>query len=217
MQITPAEEPKRTRRVTGAKNVAPMEIVRMHMADLGFTEIEFSDKEDFKDFEDEAVSSLMTYAEGHAAFARHFIEQALRAAVRQIVGEGNKKRWTGDETATLPPLRQTYEPQQTTPKPFLSGSQPPLANPHVRLRIKARQDTLDLLQIVLPNRIRLAFATEADLVDASSRMRSQGRDMLHKSSFYDAVRKSLPAGKRVSEVMDNVVLTNLWRQTELTE
>lgn len=118
----------------------------------------------------------------------------------------NAKIFRGDPSADV------TQPRSWASTERLRVADVPIISLKHKARIKRTVEVLQLLAVVLPNGTKMANAKRADLEDAANRMGAQGRDMLHKATFYRAVMTKLPAGKVVEDVFDDMALSVMFKQ-----
>jgi len=199
MQATPSTEPtRRGRSKTGAKPVSPQTIIQMIFDEAGTKE--------------EAAVDLVIAADTNPTLRNYLITVGAKTVVGNLIRSDNAKIFNEDPQADVTRSRSA---QPTYGEPAFAGKEAPLVSEAHKSRQVRVAKTLELLAVRLPNGTMLGNARHADLEDAANRYGTQAKDMLHKSTFYSTLLRELPKGKKVGEVMDNVVLTSIFEQTKL--
>jgi len=202
--MTTGQEPaRRGRRKTGAKPISPQELARLKLDDAD------GDKET-------AVELVLESSVNNRFLADYLLRRGAETLIGEVVRSYNAQIFNDDQNADVTARRTFVSPMRdVSPATPFSGKESPIVSQQHQTRQRITAKVLQLLSVTLPNGKTLANARHADLSDAANRYGTQAKDMLHKSSFYSIVGRELPKGKKVGDVMDNVVLTNLWEQTKL--
>lgn len=198
VHVNPGEAPKgRKPRTTGSRAVQPMDRVRLALKSAN------DDKE-------RAIAALITAAATSATLSKFFIEKGARAAVGESIRTDNARIFNDDQAADV--TRSFTSP--AAGRRVVMPEAPILSTAH-KARQKATAKVLELLSIRLPNGVLLANARRSDLQIAANHYEKQGKDMLHKATFYARVERGLTDGRKVSEAFDNTTLTVIYEQTRL--
>lgn len=196
-EMNTGQEPRRRSRTTGAKPVSVQTVIQMIF--------------DEADTKEEAAVDLVIAADTNQTLRNYLITVGAKTVVGNLIRSDNAKIFNDDPQADVTKPRYT---QPTYAEPF-AGQEPPLVSEAHKGRQRRVAKTLELLAVRLPNGTLLRDARQSDLEDAANRYGTQAKDMLHKSTFYSTLCRELPKGKKVGDVMDNVVLTSIWEQTKL--
>lgn len=202
VHVNPGEAPKgRKPRTTASRAAQPMDRVRLALKSAN------DDKE-------RAIAALITAAATSATLSKFFIEKGARAAVGESIRTDNARIFNDDQAADVT--------RSFTSTGYAVGRgnrvnmpEPPILSTAHKARQKATAKVLELLSIRLPNGVLLANARRSDLQIAANHYEKQGKDMLHKATFYARVERGLTDGRKVSEAFDNTTLTVIYEQTRL--
>lgn len=198
VHVNPGEAPKgRKPKTTASRAVQPMDRVRLALKSAN------DDKEI-------AIAALITAASTSATLSKFFIEKGARAAVGESIRTDNARIFNDDQAADV--TRSFTAP--AAGRRVVMPEAPILSTAH-KARQKATAKVLELLSIRLPNGVLLANARRSDLQIAANHYEKQGKDMLHKATFYARVERGLTDGRKVSEAFDNTTLTVIYEQTRL--
>lgn len=199
MHVEPNETKAPTRRVraTGARSLSVQSIIQMVF--------------DKSEGRHEAADELVVLAENNSELRAHLVALGSKAAVATLIAN-DRARITRDDPDADVTQHRVFRPSQAEP---FAGKEAPIVSEAHATRIRRTVKTLNLLAFPLPNGKTLANARHSDLEEAARGYGTQAKDMLHKSTFFSALCRDLPNGKKVGDAMDNVVLTNIWEQTKL--
>ena len=172
VHVNPGEAPKgRKPRTTASRAVQPMDRVRLALKSAN------DDKE-------RAIVALIAAAATSATLSKFFIEKGARAAVGESIRTDNARIFNDDQAADV--TRSFTAP--AAGRRVVMPEAPILSTAH-KARQKATAKVLELLSIRLPNGVLLANARRSDLQIAANHYEKQGKDMLHKATFYARVER----------------------------
>lgn len=196
VHVDPGKQPRKPR-TTASRAVQPMDRVRLALKGAN------DDKE-------RAIVALIAAAATSATLSKFFIEKGARAAVGESIRTDNARIFNDDQAADVTRSFTAHAAGRGVVMP----EAPILSTAH-KARQKVAAKVLELLSIRLPNGVLLANARRSDLQNAANHYEKQGKDMLHKATFYARVERGLTDGRKVSEAFDNTTLTVIYEQTRL--
>lgn len=177
--------------VTGAKAVSPQVMIQMAFDDAN------GDSE-------KAASALIEQARFSEALKTHLIARGASTVVGELRRSDNARIFTGNDNADVTKPRVRMAEQSLTASPAV-----------LRRAITASTGTLLLLNVVLPNGVRMANAKRGDIEDAVRTFEVQANDMSTKARYYKLVLMRLPDSKSVGQVFTDEALTKILGEAKI--
>ena len=177
--------------VTGAKAASPQTLIQLAYDDCN------GDSE-------KSVRAVIAAAALNKSLSAYLVAKGASAVIGELRRNDNNRIFKGNDNAA---------PVQ---RPLRMIEQPLAAPEAVRRRaVVASRGTLMLLNIVLPNGVRMANAKRADVEHAARTYEGQANDMTTKALYYKAVLARLPEGKAVGEVFTDEALTAVMDEAKI--
>lgn len=152
-----------------------------------------------------AAKALVDLAATNGTLREYLIQLGAKTAVGDRIRSDNAKIFRDDPQAG-------FGSAAARPAPIMREA--PIVSLAHKRRITRLAPTLQLLNVILPNGVRMALAKRADITNAVETYEPQARDMFHKAAFYRAVLQRLPDGKTVKDVFDDASLTAIYNSTK---
>lgn len=152
-----------------------------------------------------AAKALVELAANNGTLRDYLVQLGAKTAVGDRIRSDNAKIFRDEPQAGFGSASARAAP--------VMREAPIVSLAHKR-RIKRLAPTLQLLNVMLPNGVRMAIAKRSDIVNAVETYEPQARDMAHKAQYYRAVLQRLPDGKAVADVFDDAALTALYKATK---
>ena len=173
--------------VTGAKAMTPQAIVQTELDKAGPGNLAA------------AQASLEGMASAIPAFGAYIITLGVTAAIGEVIRSDNAKIYSGRPDAGI-----------STWRPNTAG----IEAARQRAQGAGVRNMGALLRATLPNRVVVADATRADLLDAITRLERPGANMMRKAQYFKSMLARLPDGKRCGEVFTQSELERLFKASE---
>ncbi|MFC3206832.1 hypothetical protein [Aquamicrobium soli] len=155
-----------------------------------------------------AAKALVDLAATNATLRDYLVQLGAKTAVGDRIRSDNAKIFRDDPQAAF---------GSAVPKAPLKMHEPPIISLDHKRRVRRLAPTLQLLNVILPNGVRMALAKRADIANAVDTYEPQARDMAHKANYYRTVLSRLPNGKAVKDVFDDAALTAIYNATKAAD